>query len=548
MLLRRIEIQSFRGVRAIDLALDDTTLLIGENASGKTSVLAAVQAVLAPETDDPFAPLAPADIHRAFSRDDDAPGDLRIALTFVQGDESPWPDEARSRLGPAIREAADGRPLLCLELTATPAGDALDHRWRFRDPVSGDAIDAAPDQVETVRRCAPVAMLDPGSLAPREGARTEPADEFGAIYRRITHQRTQLEPAELREAAELAGGVAARMLERIGRADTPARRWLADIAALRDLVAAGDDRRLADLLLGAGSRMLSLLALAGAALRSDGDGDRATPLLCVDTPEARLHPLSLAPLWDLLQLLPGQKIVTTNSGDLLASAPLDAIRRLVRADRGVRVGAVQPGSLDDEGRRRVSYHVRTRRGGAFFARSWLLVEGETEFWLLPELARTLGYDFAVEGVAVVEFAQCGVPPLIHVARDLGIAWCMLTDNDRSGRGYVDAARRAIGHDRDAERIVVLDNGDIEEALWDAGFAEVYRAAAYGGSTQARTSEKARTVIELAIKAVSKPHLALRVIEEASKPNAPAPPDALVRLIEMAVNLARGDEPTPPGGE
>ena len=412
MLLRRIEIQSFRGVRAIDLALDDTTLLIGENASGKTSVLAAVQTVLAPESADPHAPLIPADIHRAFSRDADGPGELRIALTFVQGDESPWPDEARSRLGDAIRTAADGRPLLCLELTATPAGDTLEHRWRFRDSVTGDALDASPEQVETLRRCAPVAMLDPGALAPREGARAEPADEIGAIYRRITHQRSQLEPDEIREAAELAGGVAARMLERIGRADTPARRWLADIAALRDLVAAGDDRRLADLLLGAGSRMLSLLALAGAALRTDGDGngDHATPLLCVDTPEARLHPLSLAPLWDLLQLLPGQKIVTTNSGDLLAGAPLDAIRRLVRAPGGVRVGAVQPGSLDDEGRRRISYHIRTRRGGAFFARSWLLVEGETEFWLLPELARTLGYDFAVEGV------KTNIPALVQILR------------------------------------------------------------------------------------------------------------------------------------
>ncbi|MFG0274914.1 MAG: ATP-dependent endonuclease, partial [Phycisphaerales bacterium] len=518
MLLRRIEIESFRGLRAIDLALDDTTLLIGENASGKTSVIAALQAVLAPESDDSLAPLAPADLHRAFERDAAPADSIRIAVTFVQGDEPPWPAEALERLDGAIGVAADGRPLLCLELLGVVRGDRIDHRWRFRDPVAGEAHDAAPEQVDAVRRCAPVAMIDPGSITPREGAAVEPTDAISAIYRRITHQRAQLEPEELREAADIAGGVAARMLERIGDADTPARRGLADIAALRDLVGAGDDRRLADLLLGAGSRMLSLLALAGAALRADGD--HATALLCVDTPEARLHPLSLAPLWDLLHLLPGQKIITTNSGDLLASAPLDAVRRLVRTGDGVRVGAVQPGSLDDEGRRRISYHIRTRRGGAFFARCWLLVEGETEFWLLPELARTLGYDFAVEGVAVVEFAQCGVPPLIHVARDLGIAWCMLTDNDRSGRGYVDAARRALGRQADEDRIVVLDRGDIEESLWDAGFAEVYRAAAYGGSTQSRASEKPRTVIDLAIKAVSKPHLALRVIEEAAKPDAP----------------------------
>lgn len=547
MLLRRIEIENFRGVRAIDLPLDPTTLLIGENASGKSSVLAGVQAVLAPEARDGLAPLAPGDLHLIFDRGR-PPESLRIALTFVQGDEPRWPDQRMGALAPALRQAADGRALLCLELRARRDGaEALHHEWRWIDPADDWAIEATDAQIRALRASAPVVMIDPGamSVAPAcaPGASGAPGDhrlldEIGAIYSRITRHPTQLSPEEAREAAHIAGGVAERMLEAVGRRDTPARRWLAEIAALRDILASGDDRRLAELLLGAGSRMLSLLALAGAALRTDGD--HATPILCLDSPEARLHPLSLAPLWDLLELLPGQKIVTTNSGDLLASAPLPALRRLVRTRAGVEVGRLGPASLDDEGLRRITYHIRARRGGAFFARCWLLVEGETEFWLLPELARSLGDDFAVEGVAVVEFAQCGVPPLIHVARDLGIAWCMLADNDRSGRAYADAARRAGGRD---DRIVTLARGDIEESLWRAGYDAVYRGAAYGGSTRPRAGEKPRAVIDQAIRNVSKPHLAQRVIEESARPGAPAPPRELADLIQMAVALAR----TPPNG-
>ena len=42
-----------------------------------------------------------------------------------------------------------------------------------------------------------------------------------------------------------------------------------------------------------------------------------------------------------------------------------------------------------------------------FARCWLLVEGETEFWIMPELAR-VGWISRQEGIVCVEFAQCGV--------------------------------------------------------------------------------------------------------------------------------------------
>ena len=38
-----------------------------------------------------------------------------------------------------------------------------------------------------------------------------------------------------------------------------------------------------------------------------------------------------------------------------------------------------------------------------------------------------GYDFAAEGVTCVEFAQCGVSPLLKVVRQLGLEWHILTD-------------------------------------------------------------------------------------------------------------------------
>ncbi len=46
MKLRRLEIENFRGITKLDLRLGDTTVLIGENNTGKTAVLDALKFAL----------------------------------------------------------------------------------------------------------------------------------------------------------------------------------------------------------------------------------------------------------------------------------------------------------------------------------------------------------------------------------------------------------------------------------------------------------------------------------------------------------------------
>jgi predicted ATP-binding protein involved in virulence len=46
MQLRRLEIENFRGITKLDLAIWDTTVLIGENNTGKTAVLDALRFAL----------------------------------------------------------------------------------------------------------------------------------------------------------------------------------------------------------------------------------------------------------------------------------------------------------------------------------------------------------------------------------------------------------------------------------------------------------------------------------------------------------------------
>jgi len=187
--------------------------------------------------------------------------------------------------------------------------------------------------------------------------------------------------------------------------------------------------------------------------------------------------------------------------------------------------------------RRVSYHLRARRGPAFFARCWLLVEGETEYWLLPDLARLCGFDLAQEGVACVEFAQCGLKPLIRLAGALGIEWHVLADGDRAGASYVECTRSLLRGDDESRRISALAENDIEHCFWHHGHADVFVRLA--GLDPAGQGLPARRVIEKAIKRHSKPAVAFELLASIAAPGSPGPPPPLRRAIETCVTLARG---------
>ena len=63
--------------------------------------------------------------------------------------------------------------------------------------------------------------------------------------------------------------------------------------------------------------LFSTLLQAKGTVRLDRD---ARPLLLVEDPETRLHPIMLSVAWHLLNLLPLQRVATTNSGELLSAA------------------------------------------------------------------------------------------------------------------------------------------------------------------------------------------------------------------------------------
>ncbi|WP_406020321.1 DUF2813 domain-containing protein, partial [Succinivibrio sp.] len=185
------------------------------------------------------------------------------------------------------------------------------------------------------------------------------------------------------------------------------------------------------------------------------------PIIILEDIESRFHPSLLLSLWSILEQTQSQKIVTTNSGDLLSSIPLDSLRRLDRRVYDTICYKIEKHSLSYEDLRRIAFHIRLNRPMALFARTWLLVEGETEVWLLTQIANILGVSLPCEGIRIIEFAQCGLKPLIKLALELGINFHVLADGDEAGNKYADTTRAFIGKKKPEKYLTVLPHKDIE---------------------------------------------------------------------------------------
>ena len=551
MFLRGLRIENFRAIRKTDISLDDGTSLIGENDCGISSVLDALELVLGHEHKKQAIP--PWLFHRDNSGE--PAGKIRIRLMFRERYRGEWDGNEYSAFESFLAGYPKRPRELWYETTITSGEEGKDARveHRLRSPgVKGTTSDKKI--VGRLRRMNPLIRVSAGMMT-GHGRSAEwfehgddPALKISPVVRDLATRinravETRLTGKSMNLAADLEDGydAAYKLLEtgsiKLGKWETGLTRsvgeiigWHADAGAPESGPMHNPDGN---------QQRLGILLLIGALLRARPGGlaPDADPLWVIEEPEAHLHPITLSSVATLVSLIQRQKIITTYSGDLLSIVPLRQVRRLVRYDGELIERRVKQAVLSRSEQRRFHYHVRSRFSVASFSRMWLLVEGESEFWILPQLASLMGYDFQLEGIACIEFAQCGLDPPLKVARELGIEWHLLSDGDDAGQAYSNAALNYIEEGEKEERMTVLHESDIERFFWEFGYDHVYRKAAKLPERELAHMSPAR-VIRAAVRRHSKPHLALAVVEAVAGKDSPGIPPVLQAMIETCVDLAR----------
>ncbi|HBY2477934.1 TPA: ATP-dependent endonuclease [Klebsiella pneumoniae] len=549
MLLERVEIVGFRGINRLSLMLEQNNVLIGENAWGKSSLLDALTLLLSPEFD----------LYH-FVRDDFwfPPGDiqgrehhLHIILTFRETE--PGRHRVR-RFRPLQRcwvPCDDGYHRVFYRLEGELAED--DSVMTLRSFIDGEGEALVLEEIDELARhlvrLMPVLRLRDARFMRRIHNGTVPhspqieitARQLDFLSRELVSHPQNLSDGQIRQglsamvqllehyfAEQSSAQTRHRLMRRRSHDEQRSWRYLDIINRMIDKPGGRSHRVI---LLG----LFATLLQARGTVRLDRD---ARPLLLIEDPETRLHPIMLSVAWHLLNLLPLQRVTTTNSGELLSLTPVEQVCRLVRESTRVSAWRLGPGGMNAEESRRIAFHIRFNRASSLFARCWLLVEGETETWVINELARQCGHHFDAEGVKVIEFAQSGLKPLIKFARRMGIQWHVLVDGDEAGKKYAATVRGLLNNDRELERdhLTSLPALDMEHFMYRQGFDDVYHRVA---QIPDNVPMNMRRVITKAIHRSSKPDLAIEVAMEAGRRGVDAVPTLLKKMFSRVLWLARG---------
>ena len=549
MHLERVEIVGFRGINRLSLMLEQNNVLIGENAWGKSSLLDALTLLLSPEFD----------LYH-FVRDDFwfPPGDiqgrehhLHIILTFRENEPGRHRVRRFRPLSDCWVPCDDGYQRIFYRLEGELADDGSVMTLRSFINCQGEALEMQDidDLARHLVRLMPVLRLRDARFMRRIHNGTVPhspqieitARQLDFLSRELVNHPQNLTDGQIREglsamvqllehyfAEQSSAQSRNRLMRRRSHDEQRSWRYLDIINRMIDKPGGRSHRVI---LLG----LFSTLLQAKGTVRLDRD---ARPLLLIEDPETRLHPIMLSVAWHLLNLLPLQRVTTTNSGELLSLTPVEQVCRLVREASRVSAWRLGPGGMNAEDSRRIAFHIRFNRASSLFARCWLLVEGETETWVINELARQCGHHFDAEGVKVIEFAQSGLKPLIKFARRMGIEWHVLVDGDEAGKKYAATVRGLLNNDNELERVhlTMLPAMDMEHFMYRQGFDDVYHRVA---QIPENMPMNMRRVITKAIHRSSKPDLAIEVAMEAGRRGVDAVPTLLKKMFSRVLWLARG---------
>jgi putative ATP-dependent endonuclease of the OLD family len=571
MRLTKLQIQNYRGIKSLELDLDETTVIIGENNCGKTSVLHVLRSCLSfLKLGARSAPFEEFDLHfDSKAADPTTVAPIQITLTFEEKEAGEWPIEIEQKLGGdggiIVFISPNDRSRIQLKVTAQYSAKTkeLEHFYDFLDSTGNPLPSKNRGKLTVMQQMRPLFYLSALRDAAKEFSKTSQFwspfvknSQIDTIKKDHIEKRLEEINAEIIEAHVTFKDVKVHLdkintlvnlgTDNVVSIDAIPAKIFDMLNKTQVSLASATGAKLPINRHGEGTQSLSVLMLFDAFLKAElarrQGATNCFPIVALEEPEAHLHPCAIRALWKTIKDINGQKVIATHSGDLLAVVDTYMIRRLYKRNGQTKVGAIPLGLITGRNKQKFDFLVQRTRAELFFARVWLLVEGETESIIFAGAAEVLDLDLEQAGVRTVEYRQGDISYFIQAANGLGISWHCFCDEDSQGetdiRKAVDRLPTAAKQKNHITKTV--GSCSIEPFLARNGFIEIYKEIASPQKIKNITCTKNDTdYIDAVCSCITaKPEAAHRIVEAMRQKGSDSVPKQIKLAIYKAIALAR----------
>ncbi|ASB50387.1 AAA family ATPase [Alkalitalea saponilacus] len=210
----------------------------------------------------------------------------------------------------------------------------------------------------------------------------------------------------------------------------------------------------------------------------EDNGKPYYPILAIEEPESHLHPNAQKKLYSQINEIVGQKIISTHSNYIAANAKISEIRSISKKAASIKLGKVIKNDFEPEDLRQIQRQVINTRGEMYFSKLVILFEGETEEQVLPILIKKhFNIDYVCLGVNFIGVGgYTKYLPFIRFCESFNVEYLIFSDNEPDVNTDV---LRQISKSRinDPNKVVfVSPNNNFEKELCEQGYLDEVKAA------------------------------------------------------------------------